>query len=90
MGQVCFFAETISEYDDGHCPSSSSRPLLYHRGVTHENNGPSVVLRYLCCPSQAVAEHYIMNHEDDPLYLPVMTYHLLQARVSTNRLPTRR
>ena len=32
--------------------------------------------------TQAVAEHYITHHGDDPLYLPVMTYHLLQARVS--------
>lgn len=37
---------------------------------------------------QAVAEHYIMNHAEDPLYLPVMTYHLLQARVSLAELPS--
>lgn len=39
-------------------------------------------------PQQAVAEHYIMNHAEDPLYLPVMTYHLLQARVRLVEMPS--
>lgn len=29
--------------------------------------------------SQAVADYYINHHGEDPPYLPVMTYHLLQA-----------
>lgn len=29
--------------------------------------------------SQGVADYYINHHGEDPLYLPVMTYHLLQA-----------
>lgn len=38
----------------------------------------------LCLPLvslQAFADYYLVNHEGDPLYLPVMTYHLLQAQV---------
>lgn len=30
---------------------------------------------------QAVADYYIANHRNDPLYLPIVTYHLLQAKV---------
>lgn len=38
---------------------------------------------------QAVAQHYIINHGEDPLYLPVMTYHLLQARVRNDASKSR-
>ncbi|CAM9108718.1 unnamed protein product, partial [Ectocarpus sp. 8 AP-2014] len=37
---------------------------------------------------KAVAQHYTMSHGQDPLYLPVMTYHLLQARVDPKQAVT--
>lgn len=49
-------------------------------GLAQELNQEKLTLR--SASQQAIADYYIMGHGEDPLYLPVTTYHLLQARVS--------
>lgn len=45
-------------------------------------SGNSWIFTLALPPPNRLLQHYIMSHGQDPLYLPVMTYHLLQARVS--------